>query len=214
MVLQDAVQRAVRPRGAGGWLVLQPRPPSWPSHLLALSVLAHAAVTAALPPSVHWQRSNLELQSRVLVPLPPPPLTSPPPLACLSPRQRSNLDLESRVLVRAREEEKERRRRAAWIAKEVRPHLEWAGRAAWDGGWSARRLRERGCGRRSGASSSGVQWCACLQQAHFHSAALHTAARLCPASFTRPVCQVMAFWGKAQRVVLYKARLLLYIVCD
>ncbi|KAI7839523.1 hypothetical protein COHA_006706, partial [Chlorella ohadii] len=33
--------------------------------------------------------------------------------------QRSNLDLESRVLVRAQNEEKERRKRAAWIAKEV-----------------------------------------------------------------------------------------------
>jgi len=33
--------------------------------------------------------------------------------------QRSNLDLESRVLVRAREEEKNVRKRAAWIAKEV-----------------------------------------------------------------------------------------------
>lgn len=34
--------------------------------------------------------------------------------------QRSNLDLESRVLVRQREEEKSIRKRAAWIAKEVR----------------------------------------------------------------------------------------------
>ena len=33
---------------------------------------------------------------------------------------RSNLDLESRVAARAAEEERTRRKRAAWIAKEVR----------------------------------------------------------------------------------------------
>lgn len=54
-----------------------------------------------------------------------------PPLAWhAAPTQvaRSNKDLESRVLVRAREEERALRRRAAWIGKEVMSFWEKAGR--------------------------------------------------------------------------------------
>lgn len=68
-------------------------------------------------------RPSLDLDSLVVVlqsPLPTAPTTPRTPYpAPHSHPQRSNLDLESRVVVRAQEEEKEQRRRAAWIAKEV-----------------------------------------------------------------------------------------------
>ena len=78
------------------------------------------------------------------------------------------------MLVRAQNEEKERRKRAAWIAKEVR----WRGRSE--------HLRALLPAFRQPAGSP---W----------SAASAPEPVVC-------VVQVMGFWSKAQRVVLYKVR--------